>query len=110
MKVRFQADADLDHRIVRGIRRREPQVDFLTAHTAGLRELSDPEVLKAAAESGRVLVTHDKRTMPGLFAEFIRNRTTPGVFVIGKHVFIRDAVEEILLIWAVSDAEEWRNR
>src|SRR2546427_3238358 len=57
MKVRFQADADLDNRIVRGIKRRGPEVDFRTAHAAGLSKLSDTEVLKVAAESGRVLVT-----------------------------------------------------
>ncbi|MDP1586812.1 MAG: hypothetical protein Q8M07_03615 [Prosthecobacter sp.] len=32
MKPRFQADADLDQRIVAGLARLEPAVDFQTAH------------------------------------------------------------------------------
>jgi hypothetical protein len=35
MNVRFQADADLNHVIVKAMLRREPNIDFQTAHTAG---------------------------------------------------------------------------
>ena len=49
MKVRFQADADLNEDIVTGILRREPAVDFQTATAAGLRLLSDLDVLTLAA-------------------------------------------------------------
>jgi hypothetical protein len=49
VKVRFLADADLNKIIVSGILRREPSVDFLTAHAAGLRGMNDPEVIVLAA-------------------------------------------------------------
>jgi hypothetical protein len=45
VKVRFQADADLNEDIVTGVLRRQPQVDFQTANRAGFRFLSDVEVL-----------------------------------------------------------------
>jgi hypothetical protein len=64
MKIRFQADADLNEDIVLGLLRLEPSIDFQTADEAGLRGLSDDLVLKRAAEEGRVLATHDRRTMP----------------------------------------------
>jgi hypothetical protein len=32
LKVRFQADADLRRPIIAGLRRREPTIDFRTAH------------------------------------------------------------------------------
>ena len=41
MKIRFQADADLNEDIVLGLTRVEPQIDFQTAREAGLRGLSD---------------------------------------------------------------------
>ena len=50
MSVRFQADADLNHTIVKATLRREPSMDFQSAHAAGLVGLSDPEVLELAAE------------------------------------------------------------
>ena len=45
MKVRFLADADLNKAIVSGVLRREPSIDFLAAHAAGLRGMKDAEVL-----------------------------------------------------------------
>jgi hypothetical protein len=57
VKVRFLADADLNRDIVRGVLRREPSLDFLTAQAAGLRALKDLDVLALAAEQQRVLVS-----------------------------------------------------
>ncbi|MBI3683933.1 MAG: DUF5615 family PIN-like protein [Acidobacteria bacterium] len=71
MRVRFQADANLDARIIRGLKRRQMEIDIQTAAEARLPGLADRDVLQAAADSGRVLVTHDQRTMPSHFAQFI---------------------------------------
>ena len=51
MKPQFQADADLPT-LHRGLRRREPTVDFRTAHDAGLAGLDDATVLAIAADEG----------------------------------------------------------
>jgi hypothetical protein len=56
MTIRFQADADLDRRIVTAILRTNPAVDFQTATAAGLAGLRDPEVLGIAANENRILV------------------------------------------------------
>jgi predicted nuclease of predicted toxin-antitoxin system len=109
MKVRFQADADLNAEIVAGVLRREPSIDFQTADEADLRRLSDSEVLAVAAEENRILVTHDRRTMPRHFANFIIHHSSPGVFIIAQSVSIRVAIEELLLVWVASESEEWRN-
>ncbi len=71
LKIRFQADADLDEDIVTGLRRREPGIDFQTATEAGLHGLNDQEVLAHAAEESRVLASHDRKTMPHHFASTI---------------------------------------
>lgn len=109
MKVRYQADADLNAEIVAGVLRREPLVDFRSAAEARLRGVHDRDVLAIAAAEGRILVTHDRRTMPGHFATFIREHDSPGVFIIGQNVNTRAAIEELLLIWAASDSHEWQN-
>jgi hypothetical protein len=84
VKVRFQADADLNEDIVTGILRREPGVDFQTATAAGLRLLSDLEVLTLAAREGRVLVSHDRRTMPRTFAAFLSSNVSPGLLIVSQ--------------------------
>ena len=110
MKVRFQADADLNQIIVLAAIRQEPAIDFQTALIAGLPGVADPEVLARAAKDGRVLVTHDRKTMPRHFAEFIARETSPGLLVIPQSLSVAAAVEELILIWSATEAKEWVNR
>lgn len=88
MKSRFQADADLNDEIVAGVVRREPRIDFQTAAKAHLRGLTDHEVLVRAAAENRILVTHDRRTIPTHFAQFILIQASPGVFMISQKVSV----------------------
>jgi predicted nuclease of predicted toxin-antitoxin system len=67
--VRFQADADLKQAIVTGTVRKQPNLDFRSAYGAGLEGKKDQEVLAIAAQDSRVLVTHDRKTMPTEFGE-----------------------------------------
>jgi len=46
MKIRFQADNDLDHRIIAAIKRLNPVIDFQTAPSLGLHlGVPDEQVL-----------------------------------------------------------------
>jgi hypothetical protein len=111
VKVRFLADADLNGAIVRAVLRREPSIDFLTAHAAGLHGMNDPEVLALAAAQQRVLVSHDAGTMPAHYREFRNagNRST-GVFLVPQNLDVGTAVDELVLIWLASEASEWEDR
>jgi hypothetical protein len=112
LKVRFLADADLNRAIVQGVIRREPSVDFIMAHAAGLRGMSDREVLALAANGQRVLVSHDVGTMPSHFRAFtkVAGQQSPGVLPIPQILEIGAAIEEILPIWQASEASEWKDR
>ncbi len=110
MKVRFQADADLNEVIVKAVLRREPSIDFRPARVAGLTGLPDENVLALAATSGRLLVTHNRRTMPGHFGRFIAANTSPGVLIVPQSMPAQQVADELLLVLMASDAEEWNNR
>ena len=114
MKVRFQADADFDRRIVRAVRRREPSIDFQFAsearNGAGLRGISDDQVIAFAAQESRASVTHDRPTVPYHFADFIPHSTSPGIFIIAQTMPLGRAVEWLITVWAASEADEWINR
>jgi hypothetical protein len=111
VKVRFLADADFNKAIVSGVLRREPSVDFLTAHAAGLRSMTDPQVLMLAAEQQRVLVSHDAGTMPAHFCEFRKaGKHSTGVFLVPQRLDVGTAIEELLLVWLASEASEWEDR
>jgi hypothetical protein len=110
MKIRFQADADLNQIILLATIRREPAIDFQTALAAGLANLNDKEVLAMASREGRALVTHDRKTMPRHFSEFITTETSSGVIIIPQYLPVASAVEDLILIWFATEAEEWINR
>ncbi|MGH7962238.1 MAG: DUF5615 family PIN-like protein [Candidatus Binatia bacterium] len=109
MKIKFQADADCNHRILQAVQRREPAVEFQTADEAEIRGLPDSAVLAVAARESRILVSHDHHTMPVHFATFIATQQSPGVFLLSQALPVRIAVEELLMIWEASEAEEWTN-
>jgi hypothetical protein len=110
MQPRFQADEDLNAKIIAGLLRREPSVDFQTAKAANILGLPDHDVLAAASRDGRILVSHDRETMPAHFSHFVTHSASAGLLIVSQNVAIREVIEQILVIWAASDAIEWRDR
>jgi hypothetical protein len=108
-RVRFQADWNLNHIIVQAVQRREPALDFQTAHAAGLLGVNDLDVLARTAREGRLLVTHDFYDMPHHFATFIQEQTSAGVLLVPQRLPIVTVMEHLLLIWTATEAEEWHN-
>ena len=110
MRIRFQADADLNQVIVRAVVRREPSLDFRTATRAELAGLDDSAVLALAAREGRVLVSHDKKTLPYHFADFTLRQKSAGLILLPQSLPIVRAAEDLVLVWSATEAEEWENR
>jgi hypothetical protein len=110
-RCRFLADASLNDAIVTGCLRREPAIDFLSAHEARLEGVSDPEVLAFATHQNRILVTSDLGTMPRHFGNFLEAKgKCAGVFLVKQRAPLADVIEALVLVWSASDAEEWKNR
>ena|SRR3989442_68796 len=110
MRPRFQADVDFNHKIILGIRRRETAIDFQDARAARVIGLPDIEVLAIAAESGRILVSHDRSTMTAHFVRFTATRSSPGLIIVSQDLDIRQSIEDLLLVRAASAIEEWQNK
>lgn len=110
MRPRFQADENLNAKIIAGLLRREPSLDFQTAKAAKLVGLPDPEVLSVAARENRILVSHDQESLPDHFSRFIEKSTSAGLLIVSQKLDIGDSIEQILLVWTASEAEEWINR
>ncbi|NJM56350.1 MAG: DUF5615 family PIN-like protein [Synechococcales cyanobacterium RU_4_20] len=108
--IRFQADADLNQAIVTGVIRRKYEISFQTATEARLEGLTDAEVLALSAKQKRILVTHDRRTMPTEFADFVAQHQSSGVLIVSRTVSLEIVIEELILVWSATQAEEWVNR
>lgn len=111
---RLLADANYNERIVRGLRRRRPDLLITTAHQAGIDHLPDPDVLSYAADKDLILLTHDVQTMPTHFATFLQKlsegASSPGVWYTPQSLPVGTAILAILETWLCSGHVEYRNR
>ena len=110
MSIRFQADADLNPEVGRGLRRREPAIDFRAAVGIIADATPDSEVLRIAANDGRVLVSRDVATMPQQFAGFVAKHDSPGLLLVPSRRSIGTVIEGLLLVWLTWTPEDLRNQ
>jgi len=110
LSFRFQADADLNPEIGRGLRRREPSIDFRSAMGVLRDGTLDSEVLQISAADDRVLVSRDITTMPGHFTDFIARQESPGILLISSRRPIGSVIEGLLIVWLTSTPEDLRNQ
>ena len=108
--LRLLIDQDLDQVILRGLLLRVPNLDVITTFQAGLSEASDPDLLAWAAEQKRVVVTHDRRTMPShASARIVQGQSVAGVIVISRRLPVGSVINDLEIIVSCSDADEWEN-
>jgi hypothetical protein len=108
--LRLLIDQDLDHDILRGLTRRLPQLDAMTAFEIRMSEAADPELLLRAAYEGRVIITHDRRTMPAHATNLVEEgRNIAGLIVAPRSLPLHHVIEDLELIVACSENDEWIN-
>lgn len=108
MTVRFLADENIDPDLVLGLQRRVDGLDIVRVQEVGLRTVDDPTILQWAADHGRVLLTHDLKTIPGFAHDRIAaDLAMPGVFLIRSNISIALAIDELAMIAEASDASDW---
>lgn len=111
LSVRFQADADFNFDIVRAVRLREPSIDFASATDSKLRGMPDFEVLERAAVAGRILVSHDCRTMPNHFRQRLgAGMGSPGLLVVGQDAPLALVADSIIVVWSLADPGDLRDQ
>ena len=109
--LRLLADENFNNAIVRGLRLREPTLDVVTVQEVGLGEADDPDVLEWAAGEGRIVLTHDVKTMPGFAYERVTaGLPMPGMFAMSGKIGIGLAVEQILILAGASLEGEWADQ
>jgi len=65
--------------------------------------------LKTAASKDRILVSHDWKTMPDHFNKLLKTGSGPGVLIVPQQLSISVAIDELIMIWSASEAEEYVN-
>ena len=109
--LRLASDTNFNGHVLRGLFRRQPGLDLVLIQDVGLRTADDPTILEWAAAEGRILLTHDQKTVPhSAYERVVAGAAMPGVFVIRNKPPLGDMIDEILLMAECSSQDEWANR
>ena len=109
--LRLAADENFNNDILRGLVRRRPDVDIVTIQDVEVAGAEDAIMLAWAAREGRVLLTHDGRTIPPIAYDRARaGLAMPGVFEVDLDLPVGSAIDELLLLIECSVEGEWEGR
>ena len=109
--LRLLADENFNGRITRGLLLQEPDLDVVRVQDVGLSGAADPDVLEWAANQNRVLVTHDRETIPKYAFERVQaGLLLPGVIVGDTDIPVRTAIDDLLLLAHCSHEGEWEGQ
>ena len=102
------SDENFNGDIVRGLLLRQPNLDLLRVQDVGLREVDDLAILAWAASNERILLTHDRATMPNFaYDRLVRGEPMAGMFVVNDRMPIRQVIDELSLLVDCSEQAEW---
>ena len=106
--LRLASDENFNGDIVRGLHLHCPDLDLIRLQDIGLEGVEDPTVLAWAAANDRILLTHDRATMPDFaYVRVMAGQPMPGVIVVSNRLSIRQAIDDIVLLAECSDENEW---
>lgn len=106
--MRLLSDENFNGDIVRGILLRCSNLDLVRVQDVGLEGASDPDILDWAAKNNRILLTHDRATIPNFYYDRVRTGgSMPGIFIINDHFPVKEAINELFLMNVCTNQEEW---
>lgn len=109
--LRLLADENFNGDILRGMLLSQPDLDIVRVQDVGLASADDPEVLAWAAEHNRIVLTHDRATMPDFaFRRVALGHVMPGVFALNDRFPVGLAIQELLLMIACTEPADWSGR
>jgi hypothetical protein len=109
--IKLAADEDFNNRILRGLIRRQGDIDIIRVQDTSIAEAQDHAVLEWAAKENRVLLTHDAKTMPRQAYERLAvGKPLCGLIVVPQLIPIGSALEDILILVTCTSQQEWENQ
>lgn len=109
--LRLASDADVRGGIIRGLRRRLPELELVRAQDALAEGTPDPEILAWSAGENRVLITNDRNSMIGFaYRRLAAGEPVPGLIATTNEQTIRSSIEDLLLITEYMSEEEIKNQ
>jgi len=97
--IRLLTDENFNNKILRGLGRRLPQLDFVSVRNVGLGGSADLVVLKWAANEQRIVLTHDIKTMvPDANQLVAQGEPMAGVIFVPDQLGIGRAIHDLQIV------------
>ena len=94
--LRLLIDENINHHILRGLKLRLPQIDYVLVRQIGMAGSPDWELLRWAAREKRIIVTHDRNTMIPYAEHCVKTgERMAGVIFVPDQLAIGRAIEEL---------------
>lgn len=109
--LRLVVDENFNAHIVWALIQRPVDIDLVWVREVGLAARDDPTILAWAARDGRIVLTHDGRTMPRFaWARVVAGQPMAGLIQVSDAVPTDRAVDELELLLTCTLESEWPNR
>ena len=109
--LKLLADENFDNTILRGLLRRQSDIDIIRVQDTELYGANDPTVLAWAAQENRILLTHDVATITRYAYERIaKEQSMPGVIEVVSGSQVGRVIEDILMLLECSLDGELANQ
>src|SRR3989304_2730856 len=96
--LQLATDENFNGDIVRCLLFRLPDLNLVRVQDLGIKAAIDPVVLAWAAQNHRIVVTHDRATLPAFaYERVVAGEPMPGVFVINDRLPVGNVTEETLV-------------
>jgi hypothetical protein len=108
--IKLASDENFDGDILRGRLRLLPGLDAIRVQDAGLAGSPDPVILAWTADDDRILLTHDRETMPGFAYDRVRaGQLMPGVFLVSDRMAKGLAINQLSLAAQCLETDDCRD-
>jgi len=107
--VRWLADENFDNDILRGVRRRGADFDFVRVQDiSGISGCDDPAVLAWATTNDRAALTHDLSTMiPAMHKQLRLFASCAPIVLVPRSLPISRVIDDLLLLDECSVGPDW---
>ncbi len=110
MSLKYLFDENVDPEYARQLRRRNPDlvVRIVGEPSTPAKGTLDPEILNWCEQTGFILVTNNRRSMPVHLTDHIdQGQHIPGVFILNPNLSLGETLDDLEIIEGASFENEY---
>jgi hypothetical protein len=113
MPLKYLLDENVDSTYIQQLRRQFPElvVRMIGEPATPTRGTLDPEILNWCEQTGFILITNNRRSMPVHLNEHLaQGKHIPGIFILNPNLTLGETLEELIFLAEVSFELEYQDR